>query len=717
VPGWRRALVLGLVYALLATPLDTLGHSDSLAAIVWPAPAVALAWLWRVPRAEWPVSLAAIFIVMLGVGHLDALAFWVDALFALLNAFGVWMSLELATRFVSPHGELDTSERFFRFLVCLPGISVIVMSFLGSGLSYLARGQDFLVQWGIIMGSNSIAKLVLVPGILEWSRPKHPDVPEPKWWAVVIPALCAGWVMAEAFRFRVPEETEHGLLVLMLVWAAIVGSMRGATLAAFTLAATGIVLTVTGNGSYHQDGFAGIHQLQVDLGVFSMLAFFIAIALTERRVNDVRLARANQLESLGMLASGVAHDFNNVLAAVRGHAEYAEELLPERAAARRPLEHVLAAVRSGHAMTEQMLMAVGRGAARRTEPVSMRAVMEEALALAAPDHAAAVAIEARVDSSFGSGLDASAGHDPAGEPIVSGDHAQLVRVMLNLLRNAAQAARSQVVVELGAGMRRTFVPAVGTVPLGDVVWLEVRDDGPGIPPEVVSHIFEPFFSTKLGKSGHGLGLSIAAGIVADHQGGIVCGPSALGGASFRVLLPAQRAGIGIFPAPEHDTDKGLDKGLTKGLTKGLDKELAKGLDKGPAKGPAEAAGSGDLPPGQGETVLLVEDDPNLRVLIEDWLAELGFEPAGYSSSPAALAALRADPLAFALLISDIELAELRGDALIAEARVCAPALPALLISAAAEGVQIAGAAGVPFLAKPFGRADLEQALRALIPSL
>lgn len=741
--GWRRALVLGAVYALLATPLDSLGSSESLAAVVWPAPAVAIAWLWRVRRDEWPASLLMIFAVMVVVGRLDDLPAWVDASFAVVNAVAVGGSLALGHRFVGADGRFDTAAKFTRFVLLLPGLVVLLTAAIGAELAHVERGLDWLSEWRTIIGSNGLPVLVLVPGILEWTRPRDADGRAAPWWAVLVPAICGGFVMVEAFRIRLSSELEHGLLALLLIWAAVAGSIRAATLAAFTLAATGVALTVTGNGSYHQAGVAGVRQLQIDLAVLSTLVLFVAIAIAERRNYELRLERARKLESLGLLASGVAHDFNNVLAAVGGHAEHAEELLPPDSPAQRPLKHVQAAVRNGRAMTEQMLLSVGRGAPRREDQLNVAVVLEEAVAL--------------TDSVRREGKPVALEIQPRLEDWhLCGDHAQLVRAVLNLLRNASQSARTRVVVSAGLHQARKRValrkPSVGVVPPVPYFEIAVSDDGPGISAETAARIFEPFFSTKLGKSGHGLGLSITAGIVVDHHGGIVCSNGALGGASFRLLLPARRgaarqadnvqSAAGI--APRAGAEIRRQGSEVRGSVHADDATAAGGpsIRDSAARGPGDpgssaargvlshALGHADdqatvtaaapIAPasstllGDGETVLLVEDDDALRALLEDWLAEQGFEPLSFASGDDAFAALRDAPAAVAALVTDLEMHGMSGHALAVAARTLVPELPVLLISGAARGAHVAASAGVPFLAKPFDADQFTEALGALL---
>ena len=679
VPIWRRALALGLVYALLATPLDSLGHADKLAAVVWPAPGIALARLWRLPRREWAPSLSVIFVVMLGMGQLDAFSFSTDVCFALLNVVGIALSLELATRFVSADARIDTIDRLIRFVIFIPFLSVVVMGFLSALLAHEAHAAPLFDEWANIVGSSALAKLTLVPGLLEWTQDRHPDARRPRKLMIIAPAVCASAMMVLALRLQLPDHVEHGLLIFVLLWAAIWGSMRGATLATFALALTGIVMTVSGNGSYHGRGFAGIHALQFDLVVLSSLAYFVAIALDEQRVSDARLERAHKLETLGMMVSGIAHDFNNVLAAVQGHAEYADELVEQDSAARRPLGYVLAAVRSGRALTEQMLLSVGRGSRKRDAAVSMRNVIDEAIAIASPDASRQIRVEQSDANQDGS------------DCFVWGDRGQIVRVAVNLIRNGSHAARVRVVVEYGEGLDPRWKPAVGTLPPEPAFWLAVHDDGPGIEPHRVQQIFEPFYSTRAGRGGHGLGLSIAAGIVETHRGALICERSPLGGALFIVALPAYA---------DVDAAQSDDVVGTSSEEHRVERQSASDLHDAW---------------GEGAAVLIVEDDDALLVLLEDWLAELGFEPLGHADPAMALATLRLRASDIALVVSDLDLPSMRGDALIAQVRADTPSMPALLISAAPDAPAIADAAHLDFLAKPFGHSQFASAVRKLVP--
>jgi CheY-like chemotaxis protein len=206
--------------------------------------------------------------------------------------------------------------------------------------------------------------------------------------------------------------------------------------------------------------------------------------------------------------------------------------------------------------------------------------------------------------------------------------------------------------------------AAGQAPTGAAAWIEVEDDGDGIPSEHLDHLFEPFFSTRAGRgTGTGLGLAIVAGVAAEHHGGIsvATGPD---GTCFRLVLP-QAAEDANVAAPQ--------------------------------------------PVGHGEMVMLLDDDRVLRERCEDWLAELGFEPLGYDDPHHAIERAAAEPEQIRLLLVDIDMPLMRGDEVASRIREHVPQLPVILCSGSAELAAIARATRAIALPKPFDRAALGRA--------
>jgi CheY-like chemotaxis protein len=204
----------------------------------------------------------------------------------------------------------------------------------------------------------------------------------------------------------------------------------------------------------------------------------------------------------------------------------------------------------------------------------------------------------------------------------------------------------------------------------------VSDTGRGILPAVLERMFDPFFTTKGVGDGTGLGLSLVHGIVADFGGAIDVATQPGAGTTFTVWLPA----AGETPRPLAETAR-------------------------------------ELPHGNGETVMIVDDERALVALAEETLAALGYEPAGFDSSVAALEAFRAEPGRYDLVLTDETMPDLSGVELACEVRRTRPELPIVLMSgySGAQLAERAHAVGVAeVLRKPLVARDIAEALgRAL----
>jgi len=240
---------------------------------------------------------------------------------------------------------------------------------------------------------------------------------------------------------------------------------------------------------------------------------------------DQRMHEAEKLESLSVVSSGLAHDLNNVLVSVLGSVALCRATQPQPAVLD-SLQLIEKSARDASVLCHRMLN--GAGANPLTLAlVDLVAVVDECARRERTIAGDRVAIRTRFERP---------------ELFVSADEVQMQQVITNLLRNAVEAMR-------GAG--GTVTVRGGTVtlpnefargqtgtdelPAGDYVWLEVADDGPGMPTNVKAKVFEPFFTTKT--SGRGLGLANVASIVRRHDGVIACESEFGCGAVFRILLP------------------------------------------------------------------------------------------------------------------------------------------------------------------------------------
>ena len=250
-------------------------------------------------------------------------------------------------------------------------------------------------------------------------------------------------------------------------------------------------------------------------------------AEAERQTLDARVARAEKLESLGVLAGGVAHDFNNLLMGVLGHAELARMRIDADSPATPHITEIVRAARKAADLAAQMLASSGRRALT-LEPVHIAGVAEEAVELLEHKIPEATTITCSSDTDV---------------PPVLADRTQMGQVVMNLVLNAAEA------IDEGPGSIRLRVSAMDCdgaylsscyvddgLPEGRYVVLEVSDDGRGMDDETRAKMFEPFFTTKF--TGRGLGLAALLGIVRMHSGAIRVQTDPGKGTTVRVLLPA-----------------------------------------------------------------------------------------------------------------------------------------------------------------------------------
>jgi PAS domain S-box-containing protein len=315
---------------------------------------------------------------------------------------------------------------------------------------------------------------------------------------------------------------------------------------------------------------------------------------TERRALEEQLLHAQRLETVGMLAGGVAHDFNNLLTAIGGNAEMLCE--DERPEVRELASEIADAQRRGSALTRQLL-AFARRDARKPEPMDLAAALRDMERLLA-----------RILGERNPLLLACDGEAP-----VVADRAQIEQVVVNLVTNARDASPAGVAVSVRVrAVGREEGRALGASRGGNAAVLEVSDRGTGMSMETRARIFEPFFTTKVRGQGTGLGLSTVHGIVAQSGGQLAVETAPGRGSTFRVFLP-----------------------------------LSAGSPW------AEAPALTPLPtPGTGERVLVVEDDPGVRGLVQRVLRGAGYAVTVADSGREALR-LATEAAAPHLLVTDM----------------------------------------------------------------
>ncbi len=256
----------------------------------------------------------------------------------------------------------------------------------------------------------------------------------------------------------------------------------------------------------------------------------------ERRELEAQMFRAQKLESLGVLAGGIAHDLNNILTPVIGFADLASDALPADSPAAPMLAAVKLNARRAVDLVRQILAYAGKGRFV-VQPVDLSSLVLEMRGLLG----AAVSVDTKIECDLAPDL-----------PPVEADATQLRQVVLNLVKNAAEAVGWGVgIITVRTGLVPAGLPAPGASPpqadspAGPSVFLEVVDTGCGMAAEVMEKIFDPFFTTKF----TGRGLAVVQGIVRGHRGDLRVRSEPGRGSTFRLLLPCSTTAAAAPPVP------------------------------------------------------------------------------------------------------------------------------------------------------------------------
>ena len=444
-----------------------------------------------------------------------------------------------------------------------------------------------------------------------------------------------------------------------------------------TLLAAGVhawACVVLQRPGYHRgilgfDKVRPVHGLFFPFATVRLAADAIANAL-EREIRErenakltARLERALRMQMVGQLASGVAHNFNNIISAILGYSEMANsEVEPGGKAARRIAEIERAAER-GRDLVDSILT-FGRRPDARSSLVSVTELLNEAASL--------------LRASLPSSVELVVAGAP-GSLAVFGERAQLQQIIINLCRNAAQAMGNSGRIDVSVDRQHLTTPRVftsGELESGSYAHIAVSDAGPGFGEDVAKRLFEPFFTTR--PAGTGLGLATVRKIVRDHDGAIDVASAPGKGSRFEIWLPAAKTHASTIAREE------------------------------PSARP---------PLGEGETVLVVHDDHDSLLGDEEILAALGYEPVGFDLPADAIAAARSEPTRFdAVLISVTSVAHALD--LARRFHAISPERPILLARSALDiGADVLVRAGVADLVRrPLVGAELASVLTRCLAS-
>jgi PAS domain S-box-containing protein len=389
------------------------------------------------------------------------------------------------------------------------------------------------------------------------------------------------------------------------------------------------------------------------------------VAEQQRAVAE-RTQQALRMESLGKLAGGVAHDFNNILAIIANYTDFAIEETTDKPGVQADLTHVRTAVQRATNLTRQLLTFT-RGDAVQLQDVDLNVALAE--------------VQGLLERTIGEHINLITA--PAPQPlIVRADPGQIQQVLLNLAINARDAMPEGGTLILEANLAALDGGELAMqppLPAGTYARLLVSDTGEGMPPEVTARILEPFYTTKPHGQGTGLGLATVYGIVTEAHGSINVYSEVGIGTTFRIYLPPVTA---------------------------------------PQSTPAGSApDTAAAPGGDGRTVLVVEDEPALARVITRILTKSGYHVLTAGNGPQAVALLEEHDCD--LLLTDVIMPEMSGPRLAEILHAKQPGLPVVYMSGYSNG--LLGTTHVldddiAFIEKPFTAADLLYKLAATAAS-
>ncbi|MGN5352309.1 response regulator [Ralstonia sp. L16] len=392
----------------------------------------------------------------------------------------------------------------------------------------------------------------------------------------------------------------------------------------------------------------------------------VADALSARAEVEAQLRQAQKMEAIGSLTGGVAHDFNNVLQVIAGNLQLLSVEAPGNARVQHRIAAATRAVQRGSTLAAQLLAFARRQqlSPAVVNPTRLVQGMSEMLHRALGE---AIKVETHLAGDLWN---------------VQADRNQLENALLNLAINARDAMRGNGVLTISAKnitLDKTQGQERDQPAPGDYLVFSVTDTGVGMPPEVVEHVFEPFFTTKPDGHGTGLGLSMVFGFV-KQSGGHIAIDSAVGqGTTVRLYFPRCTEAAPDDAVEVHDTIV--------------------------------------TPMGGRETILVVEDDTDVRLTAVDMLSQLGYRVLTAANGQAALELMNSGTPIDLLFTDVIMPGPIKGGELSIRAAQRVPPLPVLLVSGyTRDEVQHDGRLppGVTLLGKPYRRDDLARMVRNVL---
>ena len=381
--------------------------------------------------------------------------------------------------------------------------------------------------------------------------------------------------------------------------------------------------------------------------------------ITKEQNLEKQLLQSQKMEAIGTLAGGIAHDFNNILTTIINSTELAIGDIEPGTQTEADLNRVLKAARRGGRVVQQIL-SFSRPSREGFRPTDLSSVAQEVIHLMEASMPANITITSNISSTCGF--------------FVLADPTQMHQATLNLCTNAFHALRKtggNIEIGLTRLKPEDGKAILGSFPTGNIIKLTVADNGPGIKPDILDKIFDPFFSTKSKTEGTGLGLAVVHGIVKSHQGIIRVFSGEEGGSTFEICLP--------------ETDAGED------CLAGTPAEKTHG----------------------GGHILFIEDDEDQLQSTPRLLEDMGFTVTALREPMVALQLASSAHHTFDIIITDYDMPGLSGTELAAR-------LPNVMVILISGRVDARTAAKdypniVKVVIKPYDKNDLMQAIREVLP--
>lgn len=386
-------------------------------------------------------------------------------------------------------------------------------------------------------------------------------------------------------------------------------------------------------------------------------------AALDKEVLQKQLSQAQRMESVGNLAGGIAHEFNNILSIIIGNNELIMEDLPDWSLSRESSEEIrLAGLRARDVVKH--LLTFSRQDDSTKKPIDTRFVVTESLKLIRATTPTNIDIQDKIS--------------PDCYPIL-GDSTQVNQVLINLCNNAFDAlpiSGGRIDVELcNSDIKQDTDLKNTTMQPGKYVRLRVRDNGSGMNKSTRNRVFEPYFTTKDIGKGSGIGLAVVHGIVENHGGSIVCESTLDEGTTFTILIPAYEGAV------------------------------------------SEESNEKSMLSGNGERILYVDDEPSIAKLGKRHLESLGYEAHSTTDPKEALEMIKADPNRFDLVISDMAMPNMPGDQLIIEILSVNPKMPTMICSGYTSRMSETKASEMgitAFVMKPLNKTELANKVRDVL---